>query len=78
MKRIDPDIDNKRLNEMIEEADADGNHEIDLSEFLVLMSRQISNQENEDELVEAFRVFDIDGNGLITANEMKSVLKDIG
>ena len=78
MLKIDPSISIAKVQDMIDEADADGNQEIDLSEFLVMMSRKASSMENEDELIEAFRVFDIHGSGLITANEMKSVLQDIG
>ena len=41
MQKIDSSIGKEKVKEMIDEADADGNQEIDLSEFLVMMSMVI-------------------------------------
>lgn len=34
--------------------------------------------DTEEEMVEAFRVFDKDGNGVITAEELKMVMANLG
>ena len=52
------------LQDMINEVDADGNGTIDF-EFCTLMARKMKDTDSE-ELKEAFRVFDKDGNGFIS------------
>ncbi|KAL3648590.1 hypothetical protein CASFOL_004993 [Castilleja foliolosa] len=49
--------------DMINEVDVDGNSTIDFSEFLNLMARKMNDTDSEEELKEAFRVFDKDQNG---------------
>jgi calmodulin len=43
-----------------------------------MMVRKMSHNDNEDELKEAFRVFDKDGDGFISYPELKIVLKSLG
>lgn len=38
---------------------------IDFPEFMALMARKMKDNNTETELIEAFRVFDSDGNGFI-------------
>jgi Ca2+-binding EF-hand superfamily protein len=40
-----------------------GNGTIDFNEFLLMMTKRPQHVDCEDELKEAFRIFDIDGNG---------------
>ncbi|XP_057982182.1 calmodulin-like [Malania oleifera] len=58
------------LQDMINEVDADGNGTIDFPEFLNLMARKMKDTDSEEELKEAFRVFDKDQNGFISAAEL--------
>ena len=58
---------------MINEVDADGNGTIDFPEFLSLMARKMKDTDTEEELIEAFKVFDRDGNGFISAAELRHV-----
>ena len=51
---------------------------IEFSEFLQLMRRRMRDTDTEEEMVEAFKVFDLDGNGLISLNELVLVMKQIG
>ena len=44
-----------------------GNGTIDFEEFLVMMAKKMKEEDSEEELREAFRVFDKDGNGYISA-----------
>ncbi|WMV56542.1 hypothetical protein MTR67_049927 [Solanum verrucosum] len=59
------------LQDMINEVDADGNGTIDFPEFLNLMARKMKDTDSEEELKEAFRVFDKDQNGFISAAELR-------
>lgn len=63
---------------MINEVDADGSGTIDFPEFLSLMARKMKDTDTEEELVEAFKVFDRDGNGLISAAELRHVMTNLG
>uniref|UniRef100_A0A8C2MDH7 Calmodulin n=1 Tax=Cricetulus griseus TaxID=10029 RepID=A0A8C2MDH7_CRIGR len=53
--------------DMINEVDADGNGIIDFPEFLTMM-----------EIREAFHVFDKDGNGYISAAELRHEMTNLG
>lgn len=68
----------QELSEMIDEIDADGNGNIDFPEFIALMARKIDDNENEDILIDAFRLFDPEGYGFITTEELRHVLNSLG
>ena len=55
-----------------------GNGTIDFPEFLTMMSRKMKETDSEDEIKEAFRVFDKDGNGFISAAELRHVMTNLG
>ena len=53
---------------------ADGGH----SEFLTMMARKMKDTDSEEEIREAFKVFDRDNNGFISAAELRHVMTSIG
>jgi len=65
------------LQDMIHEVDADGNGTIDFPEFLSLMARKMKEQDSEEELIEAFKVFDRKGSGYISPSELRYVLSNL-
>ena len=55
-----------------------GNGTIDFPEFLTMMARKMKDSDTEEEIREAFRVFDKDGNGFISAAELRHVMTNLG
>ena len=55
-----------------------GNGTIDFPEFMTMMSRKMQDTDSEEEIREAFRVFDKDGNGFISAAELRHVMTNLG
>ncbi|GFP96520.1 calmodulin [Phtheirospermum japonicum] len=66
------------LIDMIDEVDADRNGSIDFPEFLSLMARKMKDSDSEEELKEAFEVFDKDKDGFISAAELRHVMTNLG
>ncbi|KAL0830880.1 hypothetical protein ABMA28_002984 [Loxostege sticticalis] len=54
------------------------NGTIDFPEFLTMMARKMKDTDSEEEIREAFRVFDKDGNGFISAAELRHVMTNLG
>lgn len=71
-----PSEDALRL--MIDEVDADGSGTIDFAEFLTLMARRMKTKDSHAEILEAFKVFDKDNSGKISASELRQVMTSLG
>jgi calmodulin len=55
-----------------------GNGIIDFYEFLAMMAKKMKDIDGEEEIREAFRVFDKDGNGFISSAELRHVMTNLG
>ncbi|XP_046679019.1 neo-calmodulin-like isoform X2 [Homalodisca vitripennis] len=66
------------LRDMVNEVDQDGNGTIEFNEFLQMMSKKMKGADGEDELREAFRVFDKNNDGLISSTELRHVMTNLG
>lgn len=78
MRSLGANPTQSELDDMINEVDVDANGIIDLPEFLQLMASKLKDTDSEEELREAFRVFDKEGNGYIHADELRHVMTHIG
>eukprot|EP01088_Endostelium_zonatum_P006392 TRINITY_DN18514_c0_g1_i1.p1 TRINITY_DN18514_c0_g1~~TRINITY_DN18514_c0_g1_i1.p1 ORF type:complete len:149 (-),score=41.91 TRINITY_DN18514_c0_g1_i1:23-469(-) len=63
------------VEQMIASVDKDKNGTIDLEEFMILMQGMINRPVDYREI---FKAFDVNGDGYVTAKELKAVMNSIG
>merc|ERR1719308_508505 len=72
----------QELQTMIEQVDQNKNGTVDFEEFLIMMETMresmAGDDEVEDDISQAFKVFDKDGDGLITAEEIQETMMGLG
>ena len=78
MKSLGQNPTDAELVEMINSVDDNGDNEIDFEEFLVLMKSRIGERDPDKELRDAFKVFDTDGSGSISRDELKRLMTQLG
>ncbi|BFZ19131.1 hypothetical protein BsWGS_22170 [Bradybaena similaris] len=76
-----PSVD--ELNQMLQEIDIDGDGTFSFEEFVQVMANvgglsETSQESEEEELRQAFRVFDKSGCGYITPSDLRAVLQCMG
>ncbi|CAH9095491.1 unnamed protein product [Cuscuta epithymum] len=70
IRSLDHNPSKEELQDMIDEVDTNGNGTIEFSEFINLMAKKIKETDEDEEIKEAFKVFDKDQNGYISASEV--------
>lgn len=78
LRSLGEDPSDDELEKMVEEIDANDNNRIEFKEFLIMMAKKMYIIDSEDELIDAFKVFDSDGNGYITKGELQGVFTSLG
>ncbi|KAF5206380.1 Calmodulin-related protein [Thalictrum thalictroides] len=78
IRSLDQNPTEEELLDMINEVDVDGNGTIEFEEFLNLMAKKMKETDADEELKEAFKVFDKDQNGYISATELRHVMINLG
>lgn len=69
------------LLDMEDEVDTDGSGTIDLGEFLTLMGRQLSDNASEEEIKQAYKIFqgpDGGSTGTMSATKLRQVMTNLG
>ncbi|KAJ9602693.1 hypothetical protein H2200_012887 [Cladophialophora chaetospira] len=78
MKSLGQNPSDSELQDMINEVDVDHSGAIDFDEFIKMMSTTVKAQDFAHETRAAFNVFDKDGSGTISADELRQVMKSLG
>ncbi|KAF7804004.1 calmodulin-like protein 3 [Senna tora] len=63
---------------MVEKVDVNGDGYIDTEEFAELYRSIMDDKDEEEDMKEAFKVFDQNGDGFITEEELSTVLASLG
>jgi len=66
------------LRDMIGNVDVNANGAIDFSEFIEMMVKRAGNSPVDDDVEHAFKVFDRDGDGLISEEELRLTMTNLG
>ena len=75
LKTLGREANDEEVHEMMQLADGDGSGQIDVWEFIALMEHSKEDPQPEKTLSDAFRIFDINGDGTISAHELKRMMK---
>ncbi|KAE8713377.1 putative calcium-binding protein CML18 [Hibiscus syriacus] len=71
----------EEVDRIMWEMDKDGNGYVDLDEFIAFQGSNVNGDDSQctnKELKDAFDMYDLDKNGLISVNELHAVLKRLG
>ena len=78
MKSIGQSSSREAVKEMIGDIDDDNDGEVDFKEFMKLMARKMKEGETDEELIEAFKTFDVNNNKFITVDELSEIMEKYG
>ncbi|XP_005865518.1 PREDICTED: centrin-4 [Myotis brandtii] len=68
----------EEVKKLIAEIDKEGTGTISFEDFFAIMSLKMSEKDEKEELLKAFKLFDDDATGSITLNNIKRVAKELG
>jgi len=77
LRTLGQSFEESDLQELLTEIDSDGSGEIEFDEFLALTARFLVEEDAEamqEELREAFRMYDKEGNGFISTTTLREIL----
>ena len=73
MRSLGQNPTDAEVQDIINEVDVDGSGSMEFPEFCIMMVKKMSETDTENEVREAYRVFDKDKDGFITRDEMKMI-----
>lgn len=66
------------LRVMMQEVDPQNSGVINFPAYLAVMAKKVKEVDSEEEIYEAFQIFDKDGNGLIPTSEFRHIITNLG
>lgn len=78
MQSLGFEAKNATIYQMIGDIDKDGSGSIDFEEFLDMMTAKMSDKDSREDINKVFNLFDDDGSGKITLNNLQRVAKELG
>jgi Ca2+-binding EF-hand superfamily protein len=79
LRTLGQNVAREDVRQMVEEADLDANGVVDFPEFLALIANRLNDaEEAENDLVEAFKFYDLNNTGLITATNLMYAMAKLG
>ena len=78
LRTLGQQVEEADLQQLIDEIDADGSGQLEFDEFLTLVARFMVEEDAEamqEELREAFRLYDKEGNGYIKTSDLREILR---
>merc|ERR1712051_28934 len=77
MRSLGQNPTDAEVQDMINEVDVDGSGAIEFPEFCVMMVKKMQETDTENEIREAYRVFDKERTGGIAVSEMRLILSNL-
>ncbi|KAH3828050.1 neo-calmodulin-like [Dreissena polymorpha] len=78
MRSLGQDPSETELRDMVKGVDADSSGEVEFDEFVKLIAKKMQKVDLEEEIMDAFKVFDTDGNGNISKAELRNAMTSLG
>lgn len=79
LRALGQNVAREDVRQMVEEADLDANGVVDFPEFLALVANRLNDaEEAENDLVEAFKFYDLNNTGYITATNLMYAMAKLG
>ncbi|CAI2382640.1 unnamed protein product [Moneuplotes crassus] len=78
MKSIGQNGSREAVKEMVKDIDDDDDGEVSFDEFMKLMAKKMKEGETDEELIEAFKTFDLNGTNYITEDELAEIMEKYG
>ncbi|XP_065079552.1 calmodulin-like [Ochlerotatus camptorhynchus] len=78
LRSLGKSVSDAEVKVLLKDLNVDHEGRIQFSNFVAMMTVRMRQLTREDELKEAFRIFDRNGNGLISADELRAALESFG
>lgn len=78
LKSINQDFTQSQIESIITEADTTNTGKLNLEDFISLMASKYRETDTDEKVINAFRVFDKDGTGVVSANELRHIMTTLG
>jgi Ca2+-binding EF-hand superfamily protein len=78
MKALNLPATDQEIQNMKSEVDVDQNGNIEYKEYISLIARRVRDVDLEEEMIEAFKIFDTNNDGHLSKDELKVVMQIIG